>query len=115
MCAESKGFFSKCARVYSLQSKDNQAPRLDGDGWGREAEGSQDAATVQSFNRGPPMFSLDVQEVALFQAEPGLVLVEKALEGLDVHCVVQIHHVLSWILNFWHSDRLPNCNRTVED
>lgn len=78
------------------------------------AEGSEDAVTVQSFNSFPLVLSLDVQEVALLQAEAGLVLVEKALQGPDVHRVVQIHHLLAGILDFWHCDWLTNCKRTGE-
>lgn len=60
-----------------------------GDGvWQEGAEGSVDADTVQSFDGDPLVLSLDEQHVALFQAEPGLVLIKKALKGLDVHRVV---------------------------
>lgn len=79
------------------------------------AEASEDSATIQSFIGGTPLvLSVDVQAVGFFQAKPGLVLVKKALEGRDVHFMVHIHNLVSWILNFWHSDRLPNYNRTGE-
>lgn len=62
----------------------------------------------------PPGLSLDAQNITLLQAKPRLVLVEKALEGLDVHSMVHIHHLLGWLLNFWHSDGLANYNKTLE-
>lgn len=46
----------------------------------------------------------DQEGVALFHAKPGLVLVKKALEGFDVHFVVQIYNLFSRLLNLWHSD-----------
>lgn len=50
---------------------------------GRGREGSEDATTVlhvQNFHRGGLFVcSLDVQDITLFQAKAGLVLVKKAL------------------------------------
>lgn len=96
--------------LQSLQSRDNpnQAPRLDGDGVEKGADGSEDAVNSSELRQEPLVLSLDVQDVALFQARAGLVLVKKALQGPDVHCMVQVHHFLSRILNFWHCDWLPN-------
>lgn len=115
---QSKGFVSKCAHVWSSQSRDNpnQAPRLDGGQGGERGRVRRVWRCCHSSElwQEPPIHSIDVQDVTLFQAKPGLVLVKKALEGLDVHCMINIHHLLSWVLNFWHSDWLPNCNRTGE-
>jgi len=82
-----------------------------GIGRGRGAEGSEDVSTVlhvQSFHGAPFVLSLNVQGITFFQAKAGLVLVKKALQGLNIHCMVQIHHLISWILNFWHCDWFPN-------
>lgn len=52
--------------------------------------------------------SLDVQDVALSQPEPGLVFLKELQQGLDVHRVIEIHRLLCGILNFWHGDWLSD-------
>lgn len=51
---------------------------------------------------------MDVQDVTLLQAEAGLILVKEAREGIDVHGMVQIHHIPRRLLNLWHCDRFTH-------
>lgn len=76
-----------------------------GGGW----RGLKALPQFRASTRPSSILSLDVQDVALFQAKAGLVLVKKALERLDVHCMIHIDDIVCWILNFWHSDWFPNC------
>lgn len=55
--------------------------------------------------------SLNVQDVALFQTIPGLKPVKQGLKRPDVHVMVEVHHLLSWIFNLWHSNWLSNYNK----
>lgn len=104
-----KGFFRKCACVLSLQS-----PPGIKIGQGEGGTGVSKCCYSSELQRAPPPFSLslDVQDVTLFQAKAGLILVKKALQGLDVHFMVQIHHVGRWCFNFWHCDWFPNYKKT---
>lgn len=52
--------------------------------------------------------SLDMQDIALFQPKASLVFIKEVQQGLDVHLVIEVHHLLCGILNFWHCDWLSN-------
>lgn len=49
-----------------------------------------------------------MQDVALLQPKPGLVLVKQVLQGPGVHLVVEVHHLLRGLLDFWHCDWLSD-------
>lgn len=77
---------------------------LDKRHWGKE---------TSTFGRwwrpeGSISLSLDMQDIALFQPKAGLVFIKEVQQGLDVHLVIEIHHLFWGILNFWHCDWLSN-------